>query len=156
MRRASSLQEGASCCRYTAARFVLLIFPRGKGQFLTGRLEGCSSAAKFQHGTGGTPRGAETAPRSNHKFPGYRPRKFTVCFAPFEPLRKSRDTPVLPGGCREGCNAVSYTHLLAEDEELEDVSERADVFASYSEDTDLKEERSWTTENPFAEKGEEA
>lgn len=45
---------------------------------------------------------------------------------------------------------------LAEDEELEDVSERADVFASYSEDTDLKEERSWTTENPFAEKGEEA
>ena len=45
---------------------------------------------------------------------------------------------------------------LAEDAELEDVSERADVFASYSEDTDLKEERSWTTENPFAEKGEEA
>ena len=34
---------------------------------------------------GGTPRGAETAPRSNHKFPGYRPRKFTVCFAPLLP-----------------------------------------------------------------------
>ena len=37
-----------------------------------------------------------------------------------------------------------------------DVSERADVFASYSEDTDLKQERSWTTENPFAKKEGEA
>ena len=36
------------------------------------------------------------------------------------------------------------------------VSERADVFASYSEDTDLKQERSWTTENPFAKKEEHA
>lgn len=32
------------------------------------------------------------------------------------------------------------------------VSERADVFASYSEDTDLKQERAWATENPFAQK----
>ena len=35
-------------------------------------------------------------------------------------------------------------------------SERADVFASYSEDTDLRQERSWTTENPFATKEAQA
>ena len=41
---------------------------------------------------------------------------------------------------------------LAADGDAHAVSERADVFASYSEDTDLKQERSWTTENPFAKK----
>ena len=56
-----------------------------KRQFLAGKLEGSSSAAQLYHGSGGTPRGAVAAPRSNHKFPGYRPRKFTVCFAPLLP-----------------------------------------------------------------------
>lgn len=53
-------------------------------------------------------------------------------------------------------SALDLREDLPTEETAREVSERADIFASYSEDTELKQERSWTTENPFASGEEEA
>lgn len=66
-----------------------------------------------------------------------------ACCAPHLPLGKA---------ARRAWEQLAHLPLQEDlvTTEAHAVSERADVFASYSEDTDLKQERSWTTANPFA------
>lgn len=77
------------------------------------------------------------------------------------PVTDDCASPHLPLGetarrAMERLTALPIDEDLTADGDAHAVSERADVFASYSEDTDLKQERSWTTDNPFAKKEEDA